>query len=401
MEGCRHRAGSGARPVVAGIVMVLVAALSVALFGYLGFLWNTARGINSGGHRLAIPELIKPPSTPSGAATPDTTTFSGQNLLVVGNDDRSAMTDAQVRELKVGRDGGSLATDTMLIIHVPADGSKATLISLPRDSYVTIPGFGAAKLNAAYGDAYHAESGNVDAKRAAGADLLIKVVKNLTGVSITHFVQVSLLGFVTISDAVHGIPINLCHSVDDTVAHNRTLGIEGGSGFKMSAGHHSIQGVQALEFVRQRHHLPGEDIGRAARQRYFLAAAFRTVSAGLLLDIGRLRSVINALKNSIYTDQDLNFLDLAQQLSALSANSIRGGVIPTDHYADVTIDWFFPVNVGVVYPKAVRAYVRKLLGPSAAPTTAAPVTTGPVTTAPRTGSSSTKVPTAVDSGCID
>ena len=59
-----------------------------------------------------------------------------QNMLIVGNDDRSQLTNAQVRELQVGRDGGSLNTDTMMIVHVPADGSQATLISLPRDSYV-------------------------------------------------------------------------------------------------------------------------------------------------------------------------------------------------------------------------------------------------------------------------
>ena len=91
--------------------------------------------------------------------------FKGQNLLIIGNDDRSGMTTAEVRELKVGRDGGSLNTDTMMIVHVPADGSRATLISLPRDSYVNIPGYGMNKINAAYAFGYNDTKGDLDQKR--------------------------------------------------------------------------------------------------------------------------------------------------------------------------------------------------------------------------------------------
>ena len=99
-----------------------------------------------------------------------------ENLLIAGNDDRSNLTDAQVKELHVGRDGGSLATDTMMIVHIPANGARATLISLPRDSYVDIPGYGKNKLNSAYAQAYNDASGDANAKQAAGANELIKTV---------------------------------------------------------------------------------------------------------------------------------------------------------------------------------------------------------------------------------
>lgn len=125
------------------------------------------------------------------------------------------------------------------------------------------------RINAAYGMAYNATQGSLDAKRTAGMSLLIKVVTQVTGVPIDHFVQVSLLGFVRISDAIGNVPIDLCHSVGDTVAHNRS-------------------------------------VDRAARQRYFLTAAFRAVtSASMLLDLGRLHHLIDAVRTSIYADPGL------------------------------------------------------------------------------------------------
>jgi LCP family protein required for cell wall assembly len=339
------------------IVKAIAAVLSLFIVVYIGYLWNTVRGLNNVG-RLQIASLGGV-STDSQGHTTTRYDIDGkdQNILIVGNDDRSALTLKQVRELKVGRDGGSLNTDTMMIVHVPADGSQATLISLPRDSYVNIPGFGMNKLNAAYPDGYSNASGDANAKRAAGANLLIRVVESLTGLNIDHFVQVSLLGFVTISDAVGGVSVDLCHSVNDTVAHNRAVGLSGGSGLVLSKGRHTIHGVQALEFVRQREGLPRGDVDRTARQRYFLTAAFRKVaSAGTLLNIGKLQNLVTAVDKSIYVDSKLNMLELAKQMSNLSANNIRGEAIPTDHYEDTSVG-----NVGIIIPSQVRAFVHKMI----------------------------------------
>ena len=352
----------GARRGATVAAMVLVAALSASVLVYVGYLWSTLRGINDIGdmHVTALRQ-------PSVARTQQHATdpvFVGQNLLIVGNDDRSGMTDAEVRELKVGRDGGSLATDSMLLVHIPADGSRAVLVSLPRDSYVHIPGYGMNRLNAAYGFGYRDASGNLKAKRAAGAALIVRTVHQLTGVPIDHFVQVSLLGFVRISDAIGNVTINLCNDVDDTVAHNVAEG-EGhvGSGFKMSKGIHHIHGIQALEFVRQRHNIPGStipDYSRAARQRYFLTAALRHVTdASMLLDLAKLQRLVDAVRSSVYADENLDVLDLARQLSELSANNISGHVVPTAYY------WHdSPVgDVGIVHPAQVKRYVRNLLSP--------------------------------------
>ena len=378
------------QPIATKVAMAVVAALSASLLVYVGVLWQTVRGINSL-HTLPPVSALRPPDKAShDARSAKNPVFKGQNLLIIGNDDRSAMTAAEVRELQVGRAPGSLNTDTMMLVHLPADGSRATLISLPRDSYVSIPGYGMNKLNAAYAFGYNDTKGSPDQKRAGGVNLLIRTIKALTGAPIDHYVLVSLLGFVRISDAIGNVPINLCNSVNDTVAYNRSVGIDGGSGFKMSKGPHSIHGVQALEFVRERDHLPGTDLGRAARQRYFLTSAFRTImSAKMLFDISKLRALIDAVHASIYSDSGLKVLELAKQLSYLSANNIHGQAIPTDTYENVTIPGYpQQVNVGIVNPHEVRAFVRHLLAPHKKQRLHRP-------------SSHHKTRNAVDAGCIN
>ena len=335
-------------------VEVFFAALSVGLLVLAGYVWLTYRNINNGVTRLDVSVGQK-----NNGGKPDIDR-SDQNLLVVGIDDRSNMTDAEVKLLKVGRDGGSLNTDTMMIVHVPADGSKATLISLPRDSYVNIPGYGWNRLNSAYADAYTATSGSTDDKRKAGANLLIKTVENLTGLTIDHYVQVSFMGFYDLANALGGITVDLCDSVDDTVAYNKShFGETAGSGFKMSAGVHHLNAVQSLEFVRQRHNFPdGQgDLDRVKREQYFLTAAFRKVAS---LDIlFKLASLGDALKRNVYLDTKLNLLDLAKQMESLSANNIVGKTIPT---TPATIDG---MDVLQVRPTQLHAFVERVIHPPA------------------------------------
>ncbi len=224
---------------------------------------------------------------------------------------------------------------------------RATLISLPRDSYVDIPGYGKNKLNSAYAQAYNDASGDANAKQAAGANELIKTVTQLTGLTIDHYVQVGLLGFYRISNAIGGVSVNLCNAVSDSY-----------SGLHLSAGKHTIEGAEALKFVRQRHGLPNGDLDRTARQRYFLTAAFRKVaSAGTLLNPGRLSDLVSAIKKSIFVDDKLNILDLADQMANLSANNIVGKAIPYEGFADTDVG-----SVVVVDPEKVQAFVTKLIG---------------------------------------
>jgi len=341
-------------PVYRRAAQVFGASLSVSLLVLAGYVWLTYRDINNGVTRLAV----RVGNHGDGKKDID---LSDQNLLVVGIDDRSNMTNAEVKLLKVGRDGGSLNTDTMMIVHIPADGSKATLISLPRDSYVQIPGYGWNRLNSAYSDGYLHASGTTDDKRTAGANVLTPTVEKLTGLTIDHYVQVSLMGFYDLAHAIGGITVNLCHSVDDTVAYNKShYGETYGSGFKMSAGVHKLTPLQSLEFVRQRHNIPGVgigDLGRVERQQYFLTAAFRKVAS---LDmLFKLASLGDALKRNVFIDRDLNLIDLATQMEKLSANNIIGRTIPN---SVATIDG---MDVLQVSRAQVHTFVERVINPPA------------------------------------
>jgi LCP family protein required for cell wall assembly len=344
------------------LVGVLAALVSITLLSVVGYAWKNMHDLDAGLQTLQIGDLgtaaAGPPRSgaPSGAADAPVRDLDGtaQNILVVGNDDRSDMTDREVRALRTGRDGGSLNTDTMMIVHIPADGSNATIISLPRDSYVQIPGFQSNKLNAAYPDGYTYGGATTEkGRKAAGAGELIRTVRNLTGLTIDHFVQVDLIGFYRISEAIGPIPVTLCHATSDPT----------GSHFSAPAGKQSLVGVRALEFVRQRDGLVGGDVARTARQRYFLAAAFRKiVSLGMLLDPGKLHNLIKAVTSSLYVDNaGFSIEQLAAQLAELSPNAIRGQAIPTGQPTTIDGQSVLPVN-----PAQVRRFVQRQVNGGAA-----------------------------------
>ncbi|HEY3738156.1 MAG TPA: LCP family protein, partial [Jatrophihabitans sp.] len=325
--------------------------LSIVIVVGTGIYWWNYREFNQGINKISISS-----SDNVGPNTPKDIDGKDQNILIVGNDDRSTATDAELRALKTGRDGGSLLTDSMMLIHVPADGRKATLISFPRDSYVAIPGYGMNKLNSAYADAYNAANGTHEQKVAAGANLLVRTIENLTALHVDHYVQVDLIGFVRISDAIGGIKVNMCEAVNDPAT------TTGGSGFKAAKGPTTISGPRALAFVRQRYNYPldsGEDgdFGRIKRQQYFLTAAFRQVFSGNVFS--KIQKLFGAVKQSITVDGNLDPLDLGRQMQNLTANNISAQEsIPWDGFNNDS-----PVgSVVVVHPAQVQTFVFKLIG---------------------------------------
>lgn len=353
----RHR-GSGhdrhfrVKQVTLYATMAIATALSVLLVVGAGFEWWNFREFNQGLTRVAINK------TSTSKPTHD---IDGQeqNILIVGNDDRSGMTDQEVKDLHVGR-VSTLSTDVMMIIHVPANGKNATLISLPRDSYVDIPDHGKNRLNSAYVTGYNAASGDEHAKQAAGANLLIDTIQNLTGLTIDHYVSIGFLGFYRIAKAINGLDVNLCAPVND---HQY-------SGFVAPKGKQHLSPVRVLQFVRQRHGFDDGDISRTKRQQYFLTAAFRKVaSAGGIL---KLNDVFSAIKKSIIIDGTLDALKLGEQMQDLSANNIVSRTIPYNGFDNNS-----PVgSVVVVDPGEVKTFINNLIG------TADPALTNAKTLAP-------------------
>jgi LCP family protein required for cell wall assembly len=400
--GGHHRggaAGGGAgRRRWLALGRVVAAGVSFALLLGFGYGWYQYRSLNAGLQRLHLSNL----GQAAGGSTSTTHQVNGreQNILVVGIDSRTGLSAQEQRLLKVGSDTGSLATDTVMIIHVPADGSRATMISIPRDSFVDIPGYLKNKINAAYADAYSDASkqgANDKQAQAAGANLLVKTVSNLTGLSIDHYVQVGFGGFYTIAKALGSIPVNLCQATDDTRAHNRAEGSSGGSGFKMSAGHHDLTPVQALEFVRQRHNITGGDLAREKRQRYFLAQAFNKIaSAGVLLNPSKLSALIKAVTGAFYVDDNgFSLVDLANQMADLSANKITGYTIPTAGSADEQVAGQ-SVSAVVVEPATVQRFVQQHINPPASTPSSSPAKAS--TSASGSTSSAAPSPTK---GCIN
>jgi LCP family protein required for cell wall assembly len=344
------------------ITKVLACAVSVVLLLGFGYGWYEYRSLNNGLQRLHLTHLAgeNTNSKSSGKKVDGTE----QNILIVGVDSRNGLSASERRLLSVGNDN-SLSTDTIMIIHVPADGSKATMISIPRDSYVDIPGgYLKNKINAAYADAYVDTAGSDKQKQAAGADELVATVSKLTGLSINHYVQVGFGGFYTIAKAIGTIPVNLCHDTDDTLAHNEATG-QGrvGSNFKMSAGKHELTPVQVVEFVRQRHNITGGDLAREKRQRYFLTEAFNKIeSAGTLLNPVKLNHLIKAIAGTFYIDDNGGFSipDLAARMADLSANNIAGYTIPTQGTNTVDIAGMSS-SVILVDPAKVQARIAAIL----------------------------------------
>ena len=179
----------------------------------------------------------------------------------------------------------------------------------------------------------------------------MRTIEDLTGLSIDHFVQIDLLGFYRISNAIGGVDVCLNNAVK-----------EANSGIDLKAGHQSIQGTQALAFVRQRYGFPQGDLDRIKRQQYFLSAVFRKMSsAGTLLNPIKLQNLLKAVSSSLQMDPDLVPSKLATQMQNLQAGNFSFTTIPTQGFADVQIDGQTQ-NVVVVDAAAMPSFIGKLIG---------------------------------------
>lgn len=294
----------------ASVGRVVAAVLSVVLLVGSGWGWYLGQVAEASVNRT---DAIPTEGNEGGGV-------EAMNLLLVGNDNRANLTEEQQDALQTGGDAG-INTDTMILVHVPADGSRAAFVSFPRDSYVAIPGYGMDKLNAAYayGYAEAAETATDAEKQSSGARLLVQTISGLTGLQIDHYAEVDLLGFFNLSSVVGGVEVNLCKAVDDRKY----------SGAVFPAGVQTISGTQALQFVRQRHGLPRGDFDRIVRQQVFIAGVLRKMlSDDVLLDLGKQRELTAAASQSLTIDQGLDLFRLAEQMQSVTAGSIAFQTIP-------------------------------------------------------------------------
>ena len=243
------------------------------------------------------------------------------NYLLVGSDTRAGLTKEQSKLLRVGttKSAAGARSDTMLLVHISKARDKATIISIPRDSLVVIP----EHQSSLYKDrTVSAANGKINAAFAwGGAPLLIQTIENETGVRIDHYIEIGFAGFAEVVDSLGGIEVCSKRDINDPKSH-----------LVMSAGVHTLDGVEALKYVRTRDFDGMGDLGRMQRQQQFMSAVLRKVtSTGVLLNPVKLLNVFNAAIATVKTDSELNtsdLLTLAKQLKNLSASKVRTLTIP-------------------------------------------------------------------------
>jgi LCP family protein required for cell wall assembly len=277
-----------------------------------------------------------------------------ENILLVGDDHRPAgATAAQLAQLGTTQDGGGTETDTIMLLHVPADGKSPTLISFPRDSWVDVPGVGMRKINAAF------QIGAASGGASGGAQLLVRIIQNMTGLTVNHYVRISLLGFYNVVNALGPVTVCLNHAVRDPY-----------SGVNLPAGESTLDASQALAFVRQRHGLPDGDLDREIRQQYFLSIeAQHILSAGTLLNPVKLHNVLAAVSSSIEIDPGLNLPDLAAQVKGF-AGHLASATIPISGTPTIRVNGT-AVSIVQVNMAAMPAFIAQIVHPKAASTATA------------------------------
>lgn len=225
----------------------------------------------------------------------------GTTWLLVGSDSRQGLTPDQQAQLATGGDIGAGRTDTILLVHIPGLGSAtpATMVSIPRDSYVPIPGYGEDKINAAFS--------------LGGAPLLAQTVELATGLHLDHYGELGFDGFAALVDAVGGVTMCPVEPINDPLA-----------GIDLPAGCQLLDGRNALGYVRTRA-TPRADLDRMANQRQFMSALLhRAASPEVLLNPLRWYPMARAAGHTVMVDQNAHVWDLARLAWAL-----RGDLVTT------------------------------------------------------------------------
>ncbi|GGU01257.1 LCP family protein [Actinomadura citrea] len=268
--------------IAVGVFVALVVA------GLGGLAWQRQSSYNGNIDRL---KGVMPDDSPN---RPGANVEGTENWLLVGSDSRADATTGEGNQ--VWRPGQQ-RTDTIMLLHLPADRKKAYIVSFPRDSWVEIPGYGQQKINAAFS--------------FGGPKLLIETLESLTGIRIDHYGAIDFEGFKSMTDALGGVTVNIKQGVYDPARKKR-----------WEAGRQKLNGEDALLFVRQRYNLPNGDFDRIKRQQAFLGAlAKQAADRGTLTNPLKLDRFLSALTKSISVDEGVSAGDLRSL--ALSMRSVR------------------------------------------------------------------------------
>lgn len=271
------------------VILWLLACLFVLGAIPLGAVLYVGWRLDHNVHRVAgaFVGLQHRPSRPHGAAA------AAVNILLLGTDRRSDVpttgTDAKARAWVPG----AQRSDTMMIVHISGDRRSAWLMSIPRDSWVPIPGHGFNKINAAFS--------------YGGLPLVVDTVEHLTDVRIDHLAMVDWDGFKALTDQVGGVDVDVPTTVTDSARQ-----------ITWTQGRHHLDGAQALAYVGQRYGLPGGDLDRVARQQAFLRSLMQTsLHQEMRKDPRELYGFLGTVTRHLTVDADWSATSMVKLMASL------------------------------------------------------------------------------------
>ncbi|WP_405013052.1 LCP family protein [Kitasatospora sp. NBC_01539] len=232
----------------------------------------------------------------------------GTNWLIVGSDSREGLSDADEDSLHTGSAQGK-RSDSMMLLHIGDNGN--TLMSIPRDSWVEIPKHLDTEGS---GKTIPASNSKINAAFARGGGrLLVQTVEHNTGLRIDHYAEIGFAGFVGIVDSVGGVDMCIDKDVKDR-----------DSGLDLKAGCQTLTGTQSLGFVRQRHQMADQDLGRMRNQQKFLGAlAKQAASPATLLNPFTFYPMVSSGLGTLIVDDDAGLTDLGSMFLAMKG--VTGG----------------------------------------------------------------------------
>ncbi|MDQ1035020.1 LCP family protein required for cell wall assembly [Streptomyces sp. V3I8] len=233
----------------------------------------------------------------------------GTNYLIVGSDSRAGLSEQARKDLSTGSAEGR-RTDSMILLHTGAHGT--TMLSLPRDSWVTVPAY----VRPETGRGYRAEPNKLNAAFSLGGPgLLVRAVERNTGLRVDHYAEIGFAGFVGVVDAVGGVDMCLDRDVRDK-----------SSGADLRKGCQTLDGTEALAFVRQRKQEARGDLGRTRNQQKFLTAlARKAVTPATLLNPATAFPALGAGLDTLVVDKDTGLRDLMTLFRAMQGVTAGGG----------------------------------------------------------------------------
>jgi LCP family protein required for cell wall assembly len=274
------------------VLLASLVGLTAVVLVVAGGIWWSVRDASNSIQRIPnafdIPDQARPADAAGG----------GVNFLLAGLDSEDSAGSFEQGEAR---------TDAVMILHITESKDEAYLISIPRDTWVAIPGYGENKINAAYS--------------LGGPSLYVRTVEELTGLRMDHLAVIDWSGFRGLTDALGGVELTF----DEPVVTS--------DGTRYEPGTHTLSGEQALRYVRERKGLPAGDFDRVKRQQNYLRALLRQLEAGeVLSDPGRLAEMAGAIGDAAKVDDELSATDLVGlvlSVRGLAAENMTFLTVPT------------------------------------------------------------------------